>query len=73
MSETKAAFAERTIRSLEKILYSYMEDNGYKYIQKETQFVKTLNSRWNSSIDLVPKNLKNWLFVHSVQKTTTRI
>ena len=29
-SETKAAFAERTIRSLKKILYRYMEDNGYK-------------------------------------------
>ena len=30
MSETKAAFAERTLRSLKKILYRYMEDNGYK-------------------------------------------
>ena len=28
MSETKAAFAERTIRSLENILYRYMEDLG---------------------------------------------
>ena len=26
-SETKAAFAERTIRSLKNILYRYMEDN----------------------------------------------
>ena len=30
MSETKAAFAERTIRSLKNILYRYMEDFGYK-------------------------------------------
>ena len=30
MSETKAAFAERTIRSLKNILYRYMGDNGYK-------------------------------------------
>ena len=30
MSETKAAFAERTIRSLKIILYRYMEENGYK-------------------------------------------
>ena len=30
MSETKAAFPERTIRSLKEILYRYMEDNGYK-------------------------------------------
>ena len=27
MSETKAAFAERTIRSLKNIIYRYMEDN----------------------------------------------
>ena len=32
MSETKSAFAERTIRSLKKKLYFYKEDNGYKYI-----------------------------------------
>ena len=30
MSKTKAAFAERTIRSLKKILYCYMEDFAYK-------------------------------------------
>ena len=34
MSETKAAFAERTIRSLKNIHYRYMEDYGYKYIHK---------------------------------------
>ena len=33
MSETKAAFAERTIRSLKNTLYRYMEDYGYNYIQ----------------------------------------
>ena len=59
MSETKAAFAERTIRSLKIILYRYMEDNGYKYIHKLNQFVTTLNSRRNCSIDLIPKNVKN--------------
>ena len=59
MSETKAAFAERTIRSLKNILYRYMEDNGYKYNQKLTQFVTTLNSRRNCSIDLIQKNVKN--------------
>ena len=36
MSETKAAYAERTIRSLKILLYRYMEDNGYKYIHKFT-------------------------------------
>ena len=59
MSETKAAFAERTIRSLKNILYRYMEDNEYKYIHKLTQFVTTLNSRRNCSAHLIPKNLKN--------------
>ena len=59
MSETKTAFDERTIRSLENILYRYMEDNGYKYIHKLTQFVTTLNSRRNCSIYLIPKNVKN--------------
>ena len=47
MSETNAAFAERTIRSLKNILYRYMEDNGNKYIHKLTQFVTTLKSRRN--------------------------
>ena len=42
MSETKAAFAERTIRSLKNILYRYMEDYGYKYIHKLPQFITTL-------------------------------
>ena len=59
MSETQAAFAERTIRSLKNILYRYVEDNGYKYIHNLTQFVTTLNSRRNCSIDFIPKNVKN--------------
>ena len=63
MSETKAAFAERTIRSLKNILYRYMEDNGYKYIHKLTQFNTTLNSRRNCSTDLLPKNVKNSEFL----------
>ena len=63
MSETKAAFAERTKRSLKIILYRYMEDNGYKYIHKLTQFVKTINSRRNCSIDLIPKNVRNSEFL----------
>ena len=59
MSETKAAFAERTIRCLKNTLYRYMEDNGYKYNHKLTQFITTLNSRINCSIDLIPKNVNN--------------
>ena len=63
MSETKAAFAERTIRSLKIILYRYMEDFGYKYIYKIPQFITTLNSRSNSSIDMRPNTVKNCGFM----------
>ena len=59
MSETKAAFAEPTIRSLKNILNRYMEDKGYKYLHKLNQFVTTLKSRRNCSTDLIPKNVKN--------------
>ena len=63
MSETKAAFAERTIRSLKNILYRYMEDFGYKYIHKLPQFITTLNSRRNSSIDKRTNAVKNCDFM----------
>ena len=59
MTETRAAYAERTVRSLKNMLYLYMEDNGYKYIHKLTQFVTKLVCRRNCSIDLIPKKLKN--------------
>ena len=65
MSETKAAFAERTIRSrsLKNVLYRYMEDFGYKYIHKLLQFITTLNSRRNSSTDMRPNTVKNCDFM----------
>ena len=63
MSETIAAFAERTIRSLKNILCRYMEDFGYKYIHKLSQFITTLNSRRNSSIDMRPNTVKNCDFM----------
>ena len=59
MSETKAAFAERKIRSLKNILYRYMEDFAYKYIHILPQFITILNSRRNSSIDMRPNTVKN--------------
>ena len=58
MSETKAAFAERTIRSLKKIHYRYMEDFGCKYIHKLPQSITTLKSRRNSFIDMRPNTVK---------------
>ena len=71
MSETKAAFNERTIRSVKKLLYRYMEGNGYKNIQKLTLLVtspKSGNDRLHSN------DCKEFRFpVHSVQQTTTRI
>ena len=59
LSEARATFTERTIRSLKNILYRYMENNGYKYIHKLTQFVTKLNSRRNCSMDLIPNNVMN--------------
>ena len=63
MSETKAAFSERTIRSLKNILYRYIEGFGYKYIHKLPQFIATLNSRRNISIDMRPNTVKNCGFM----------
>ena len=63
MSETKAAFAERTIRSLKNILYRYMEDYGYKYIHKLPQFIAKMNSRNNRSIDMEPIHVKKSEFL----------
>ena len=63
MGETKAAFAERTMRSLKNILCRYMEDFGYKFIHKLPQFITTLNSRRNSSKDMRPKTVKNCDFM----------
>ena len=61
MSETKAALAERTIMSLKNILYRYIEEHGYKYIHKLSQFVKILNSTkkiarqtWYQTLSRIP-------------------
>ena len=58
LSETEATFAERTIRSLKNILYCYVEDYGYNYIHKRHQFIATLISRNNRSIDMKPNHIK---------------
>ena len=59
MSETKAAIAERTIRSLKNMLYRYVEDYGYKYNHKLPQFIATMNSRNNRSIHMKTNHVKN--------------
>ena len=63
MSETKAVFAERKIRSLKNILYCYMEDLGYKCIQKLPQIITTLNSSKSTSIDMRTNTVKNCDFM----------
>ena len=63
MSETRAAFAGRTIRSLKNIPYRYMKDFGCKFGHKLPQFITTLNSRRNSSIDMRPNTVKNCDFM----------
>ena len=59
MSETKAAFAERTIRSLKNILYRYMLDYGYKYIHKLPHFNVTMISGNNRRIDMKPDHVQD--------------
>ena len=63
MNEMRAAFAERTIRSLKNILYRYMEDFGYKYIDILTQTIATVNSKNNRSIDMKPNHVQNSNFM----------
>ena len=74
ISETKATFAERAIRSLKNILYRYMEEHGYKYIHKLSQFVKILNSRKNSHDKHDTKQSQDFrLYVNSLWPTYKRI
>ena len=66
MSQTKATFAERTNRSLKNILYRYMDEHGYKYIHKVSQFVKILSSRKTRTKSMVPNKVKNSDFMSIV-------
>ena len=49
-----------------------MEDNGYMYNHKMTQFVTTLKSRRLCSIDLIPENVKNSDFLSILYSKTLR-
>ena len=62
-SETKAAVAERAIKSLKNIIYCYMEENGNKYMRKRDSFLKTMNTRVNRSTGKAPKSVKNKNFL----------
>ena len=72
MIETKAAFAEGTIRSLKSILYRYMEDYVYKYIHILPEFIGTMNSRNNSSIDMKPNHFRNSDFMSIIYSKPLR-
>ena len=41
-----------------------MEEYGYKYMHKLPQFITTLNSRKNSSIDMRPNTVKNCDYIY---------
>ena len=59
MSETKAAFAELSLRSLKNILYRNMEVYECKYIQTIPRFIATMNSGTNSSIGMKLNHVKD--------------
>ncbi len=57
-SETKSCFAERNIRSLKNVIYRYLEEFWtWTYLPKLQEFVKTMNTRINRTIDLAPANV----------------
>ena len=57
-SETKSAFAERSIRSLKKIIYKYLEEKWtWTYIKDLPQFVNTMNSRVNRVTQLASNKI----------------
>ena len=59
MGETKAAFVERTIRSLKTILYRHVEAYGYNLNHRLPKFNATMNSRNNCNTDMIPNHVKN--------------
>ena len=57
-SEKKSAFAERNIRSLENLIYKYLEDKWiYSYIDKLQDFVNAINSRTKCVTNLAPNKV----------------
>ncbi len=57
-SDTKAAFAERNIRSLKILISKYFEENKtFTYLPVLQKFVNTINSRVNRITKLAPKNV----------------
>ena len=72
MRETKAAFAERTIRPLKNILYRYMEDYGHNYVLRLPHFIVKMNSRNNRRLDMKPSHVKNSDFMSILYSKSLR-
>ena len=54
-SETKSCFAEWNIRSLKSLIYKYLEEKWtWIYLPKLQDFVKTINTRVNRTINMAP-------------------
>ena len=70
MSETKAAFAERAIQFLKKIIYRYIKDHVELFVPKLQQFVSTLNCRKNRSIGKAYRVVKNSDFLSILYNKT---
>ena len=58
VSKKNSAFAERNIRSLENLIYKYLEDKWtYSYIDKLQYLVNAINSRTNRVTNLAPNKV----------------
>ena len=62
-SETKAAVAERAIKSLKNIIYRYMDEHVEKNMRQMDSFLTTMNTRVNSSTGKAPQNVVNFLSI----------
>lgn len=70
---TKAAFAERAIRSLKAIISKYMEEKWtWRYIDQLQSFVDTMNNRVNRSIGKPPSKVEKKDVLSIMQKPTPK-
>ena len=71
-TETKAAFAERSLLFLKRLRSSYMKGYGYKNNPKLSQFLTTLNFGKKCVMDSILKNIKNSQFLSSLHSKSQR-
>lgn len=59
-NETKAAIAERVIKTIKTRIYRFMTyKQGYDYINKLQTFVKSYNGTYHRTIGMAPKSVNN--------------